>query len=73
MQDANPYDRRGRLTALWVGHIQFLVQHDNPITAVVMVQIPKMEEGSDEVYEFIHDKVLRKKQDAVVKEEVEGE
>ncbi|KAH6991554.1 hypothetical protein EDB82DRAFT_494162 [Fusarium venenatum] len=70
MQDANPYDRRGRLTALWAGHIEFLVQHENPITAGAMVQIQKIEEGSDEVYEFIDDKVLRKKQDVVVKEEV---
>lgn len=38
-----------------------------------MVQIQKIEEGSDEVYEFIDDKVLRKEQDAVVKEEVEEE
>ncbi|SCV57508.1 uncharacterized protein FFB14_15179 [Fusarium fujikuroi] len=73
MQDANPYDRRGHLKARWAGHIKFLVQHDNPITAKAMVQIQKIEEGSDEVYKFIDDKMLRKKQDAVVKEEVEEE
>lgn len=31
------------------------------------------QEGSDAVYEFIDDKVLRKKQDAMAKEEVEEE
>ncbi|CZR49596.1 uncharacterized protein FPRO_15954 [Fusarium proliferatum ET1] len=73
MQDANPYDRRGCLKDHWAGHIKFLVQHDNPITAKAMVQIQKIEEGSDEVYKFIDDKMLRKKQDAVVKEEAEEE
>jgi hypothetical protein len=35
-----------------------------------MVQIQKIEEGSDEVYEFINDKALRRKQEVTVKEEV---
>lgn len=72
MQGANPYDRRGELKSIWRAHIEFLVHHDNPITAEAMVQIQRIEEGSDEVRDFLDDKALRKRQDAPVKKD-EGE
>lgn len=73
MEDADPYDDGGRLAARWVAHMQFLAQHENPITAEAMAQIQRIEEGSDEVDEFIEDKALRKRQGTPVKREEEAE
>lgn len=70
MQRANPYDRRGHLKRLWQGHIGFLVEHENPITAEAMAQIQRIEPGSREVQEFINDQELRKRRDMSVKKEI---
>jgi hypothetical protein len=69
MERANPYDRRGRLTSSWVGHITFLVENGCLITAEAMAQIQRIEEGSAEVLEFVDDEVLRRSNRKNVKEE----
>ncbi|KAK2603656.1 hypothetical protein QQS21_004129 [Conoideocrella luteorostrata] len=71
MRDANPYDRRGCLKTSWKEHINFLVQHENPVTAEAMVQVHEIEMGSQLVDEFIDDGILRRGRRAIVKREPE--
>lgn len=71
MRDANPYDRRGKLKSIWRAHIEFLVEYENPITAAAMMQIHEIEEGSEKVYDFIDDEVLRERASKAVKKEEE--
>ena len=69
MERANPYDRRGHLKAFWKDTINFLNQHEVPVSAKAMMQIQEIEEGSPELLEFIDDDALRKRQEPVVKQE----
>ncbi|KJK73587.1 hypothetical protein H634G_11154 [Metarhizium anisopliae BRIP 53293] len=69
MQDANPYDRRGLLKPGWISHVNFLVEHGNPITAAAMVQIHEIETGSQRIEEFIDDEMLRAVRQVLVKKE----
>jgi hypothetical protein len=70
MERANPYDRRGRLTAFWRKSLEFLAVHEVPITAEVMMQVHELEEGSAELREFIDDDALRKRSSPVVKQSI---
>lgn len=69
MQDASPYDRRGHLKPIWKTHIDFLVEHQNPITAEAMLQIHGIETGSERIQEFINDEKLREGRRVSVKKE----
>lgn len=73
MSDANPYDRRGKLQSSWQSHIDFLLQHDNPVTAKAMMLIHEIETGSPMIHDFIDDDKLRQVQKTVVKKEVKEE
>lgn len=63
------YDRRGHLKAFWKETIDFLIMHEIPIAAEVMMQIQEIEEGSPELLDFIDDDALRKRQEPAVKQE----
>jgi hypothetical protein len=69
MRDANPYDRRGHLKSRWKGHIEFLIEHGNPITANAMFQIHEIEIGLVGVDEFVDDTALRSTSGGRVKKE----
>jgi hypothetical protein len=69
MRSANPYDGLGQLKELWKAHIEFLVQHENPITAEALCQIQRIKDRSAEVNDFIDDEELRKQRDHRVKED----
>lgn len=69
MERANPYDRRGTLKSFWKETIVFLTDYDIPITAVLMMQIQEIEEGSSDLPDFIKDDKFWKRTRSIVKKE----
>lgn len=73
IESAEPYDRRGNLQSEWKGHVEFLQEHEVPITGKAMVEIHNIELGLVNVDEFVDDDLLRGKTKTVkVKAEVEA-
>ena len=69
MNRANPYDRRGHLKRFWRETIDFLMLHEVPITARVMMEVQDLEEEPSKVLEFIDDDTLRQRRGPAVKQE----
>lgn len=71
IDSANPYSRRGLLQARWQEHVDFLRDHEVPITSEAMMQIHGIEVGTVKVDDFVDDDALRGKMAAKVKAEVD--
>lgn len=72
MTEAEPYDsKKGFLKPDWSNHIDFLIKHDNPVTAETMILIYEIERGSGKLQEFIDDNVLHQTKERLVKKEDE--
>jgi hypothetical protein len=61
IKNAEPYDRRGNLQSRWKGYVEFLQEHEVPITGRAMMDIYNIEVGLVKVDDFVDDDLLRGK------------